>query len=293
MPLAHHKRKDGSTFTAEMSASTFLWKGRRMLVGIVRDITERRRIQKLSHSLALARDIQQHLLPPQPPAIENLDIHVRHLYCETIGGDYYDFLHHDDQADGVLEFMVGDIAGHGVGSALLMAMAKGVLRNETLHHHTAPENIFNSLNNSLVKDTDDEMFMTMFYGRIDIKSCSLTWNSAGHGPVFWYRSNLKRVEELPTTNIPLGIFADAITTPTQSVRLTPGDILLIGTDGLWETRNGQNQMFGIHRLRQILASWADRSSREIVDVIFNKVTGFCASERPEDDLTALVIKILK
>ena len=262
-----------------------------MLVWIVRDISERQRIDKLKHSLALAKDIQQHLLPRQPPQIKKLDIHVRQLYCEDIGGDYYDFLHHDDQTEGILEFMVGDIAGHGIGRALLMAMAKGVLRNEVVHHHTAPEDIFNTLNRSLVKDTDDAMFMTMFYGRIDINTYSLTWNSAGHGPVFWYRSHLKQIEELPTTNIPLGIFADAISGSAQSIQLAPGDILLVGTDGLWETRNVHDQMFGIQRLRQILASWADRSSTEITDAIFTKITRFCPDDRPEDDLTAMVIKI--
>ncbi|MCK4536152.1 MAG: PAS domain S-box protein, partial [Desulfuromonadales bacterium] len=85
IPFAYHQKKDGTIFAAEMSVSTFLWKGRRMLVGIVRDITERQRIQKLSQSLTLAKNIQQHLLPRHSPGIRNLDIHVRTLYCEDIG----------------------------------------------------------------------------------------------------------------------------------------------------------------------------------------------------------------
>ena len=291
IPLTHHTRKDGSTFVAEMSASSFLWRGRRMLVWIVRDITERQRIESIKHSLALARDIQQHLLPKKPPEIKGLDIHVRSLYSEEVGGDYHDLLAPSVSHSNTLEFLVGDISGHGISAALLMAMAKGILINEIEHHNTSPAEIFTSVNNRLVADTDDSIFMTMFYGKIDMNTRTLEWNSAGQGPVFWYQASRQNVKELPTTNLPLGILPDALASLSQSIQLRQGDILLVGTDGLWEAHNQADQMFGTARLRQILASWADKSAKEIAEIIFRKVLAFSERDQPEDDMTALVIKV--
>ena len=135
--------------------------------------------------------------------------------------------------------------------------------------------------------------MTMFYGKIDMNTRTLEWNSAGQGPVFWYQAHRQNVEELPTTNLPLGILPDALASPTQSIPLRQGDILLIGTDGLWEAHNPFDQMFGTARVRQILASWADKSAKEIADVIFSKVIAFSKRDHPEDDMTALVIKVME
>ena len=133
--------------------------------------------------------------------------------------------------------------------------------------------------------------MTMFYGKIDMNTRTLEWNSAGQGPVFWYQASRQNVKELPTTNLPLGIMPDALASLSQSIQLRQGDILLVGTDGLWEAHNQADQMFGTARLRQILASWADKSAKEIAEIIFRKVLAFSERDQPEDDMTALVIKV--
>ncbi|MBN1140214.1 MAG: SpoIIE family protein phosphatase [Deltaproteobacteria bacterium] len=291
LPPARHRKKDGTLFEAEMSTGIFHWKGRRLLVGIVRDITERKRIQELKHSLALAKEVQTHLLPRHPPRLERFELFSRTLYCQEIGGDYFDFFDRRLDRDGTLGFAVGDVSGHGIGAALLMALVRGVLRTEAEHDPSELGELFRILNRSLLRDTGDELFMTLFYGVLDTRSGSLSWNSAGHGPVFWYQAGDRRIGELPATGIPLGIEEQATYPPAAPIALRAGDILLIGTDGLWEARNPQGEMFDTSRLRQVLATWSGKPARDIYQAVIDKVTFFCRGER-QDDMTLMVIKAL-
>lgn len=292
VPLAWHKRKDGTTFEAEMSANVFYWKGRRMLVGIVRDITERKRLQEIEHSLALANEIQQHLLPRETPQIEGYDIFAKSFYCQMVGGDYFDFLDQQLHPNGTLGFVVGDVSGHGVAAGLVMAMIRGVLRTEVEHYHSVLDVLFQKLNHCLLRDTEDTVFMTLFFGVLDTNARSLQWDSAGHGPVFWYQARQRRISELLATGIPLGIKKKADYPIASPIILEPGDILLIGTDGLWEAKNSKEEMYGTARLTQVMATLAEKSSRDICHTIVNKVRNFCLGEL-QDDMTLMVIKVLE
>ena len=278
IPLAHHRKKDGSIFAAEISVGTFLLKGRRMLVGIVRDITERQRNQELRQSLTMAKEIQQHLLPLHAPRLRNFDIFAQCDYCEDIGGDYYDFFAPEGAEQGILGFAVGDVCGHGIGAALLMAMVKGIIRVETERYKSNLGRLFDVLNRNLVMTGEDSTFLTLFYGILNANTRSLQWNSAGHGPVLLYRSRQGQFSELPTTGIPLGIDEKATFPPARTINLDSGDILLIGTDGIWEARNPKGEMFETHRLRQVLATWSEKSARDICHAITEKVEKFRMGE---------------
>jgi sigma-B regulation protein RsbU (phosphoserine phosphatase) len=292
LPLVHHRKKDGSVFAAEVSVGTFSLKGRRMLVEIVRDITERQRSQELRQSLAMAKEIQQHLLPLQAPRLKGFDMFAQSEYCEDIGGDYYDFFRLEDVEEKTLGFAVGDVCGHGIGAALIMAMVKGMLRAETERYKSDLGGLFEALNRKLVMDIEDSSFLTLCYGILNSDNRTLLWNSAGHGPVFWYRSRRGQIRELPTTGIPLGIAEKTAFPPARPMLLDPGDILLIGTDGIWETRNPRGEMFQPHRLRQLLGTWSDKSAEDIYRVIMEKVGAFRMGEHQADDMTLMVIKVL-
>lgn len=287
-PVTLHRHCDGTIFTAEMSTSSFVWQHRSMLVCIVRDITERMRSKKLIKSLAIAREIQQHLLPRQAPTIPGLDIHARSISCEDIGGDYYDFITMQDSWFG---FAVGDVSGHGIGAALLMSMAKGLLNSEARNCQTDLAGIFVGMNRHLLAATDDSTFMTLFFGLFDSASRTLHWNSAGHGPVFWYHSRQGFVTELLPTAPPLSIVCSETFTPPPPVTLETGDILLLGTDGIWEACNPSGEMFDTSRLRQLVATLAPKSARQIHDTIMNRIFDFMSGTRPEDDMTLMVIKV--
>lgn len=293
-PMTLHRRSDGTIFTAEMSTSPFVWQQRSMFVSIVRDITERVHSQKLIKSLAIAREIQQHLLPQQAPKINGLDIHARSISCEDIGGDYYDFF--TVPVPGLPEpwfgFAIGDVSGHGIGAALLMGMAKGMLHGEVHNCGTDLSAAFASMNRHLFAATDDSSFLTLFFGLFDPVSRTLHWNSAGHGPVFWYRCRQGLITELLPIAPPLSIARSETFMPPPPVSLETGDILLLGTDGIWEACNPRGEMFEISRLRQLVATLAPKNAHQIHDTIMIKVFDFISGARPGDDMTLMVIKVV-
>lgn len=290
--ISVHRRRDGSTFTAEMLLSPFVWGKRSMLVGIVRDITERLHSQQLSHSLAMAREIQQYLLPRKTPAIPGLDIHAQNISCEEIGGDYYDFFALAGTPEPWIGFAVGDVSGHGIGAALLMATARGMLHSEVHNHGTDLTGMLAGMNRHLLAAIEPSCFMTLFFAWFDPMRSILHWISAGHGPVLWYKSGPGEIRELLPTATPLGIISAEAFAPAPPISLEAGDILLIGTDGIWEARNPQGQMFETGRLRQLLATWAPKNARQIHEAIMTRVHDFMAEEHPTDDMTLMIIKIV-
>lgn len=288
---ARHKRKDGTLFAAEISLGTLRLKGCDMQVMIVRDISDKRQHELLRQSLALAKEFQQRLLPASIPDLSGYDIHVQSSYCQEAGGDYYDFFPLPPNTGPGLAFAVGDVSGHNVGAALLMALTKGVLQNEAEHNLLAADQLLQTLNRQLLSSATDSSFLTLFFGRIDAKLNCLHWNSAGHGPVFCYCRSQDCIIELPPNDIPLGIADSARYRNPPPLQLHPGDILLVGTDGLWEARNPQGEMFSSDRLRQIIASHRDKDAASIYQLVMQKIATFRNQQRAEDDMTLMVIKV--
>jgi sigma-B regulation protein RsbU (phosphoserine phosphatase) len=262
-----------------------------MQVMIVRDISEKRQHELLRQSLALAKEFQQRLLPARVPQTTNFDIFVQSCYCQEAGGDYYDFFKLPPDSPTGLAFAVGDVSGHNVGAALLMALTKGVLSNEARHSLLKPDRLLRILNHHLLNSATDSSFLTLFFGRLDSKQRQLHWNSAGHGPVFCYSRSRNKIIELPPSDIPLGISAKARYRTPEPLQLQTGDILMIGTDGLWEARNAQNEIFSSERLQQIIASHRDKDAQSIYRIIMQKISAFCGSKAAEDDMTLMVIKV--
>ncbi len=245
--------------------------------------------EAMKRSLELAREIQQLLLPERPPQVPGLDIAGSSLYCDEIGGDYYDYLELGPSRLGV---MVGDVVGHGVGAALLMASASGVLRSHAADCGDDLETLIVILNRFLAEDVGDVRFMTLFYALLDLEQRSLCWISAGHGPVFRYRSADRALEEIPSTGMPVGIMEDAEYRRACFAMLEPGDFLAIGTDGIWEARNPQGEMFGVERFTEVLQAQAAQSAEVMHDAVMEAVQEFRGEEPQDDDVTLVVVKAL-
>jgi sigma-B regulation protein RsbU (phosphoserine phosphatase) len=242
---------------------------------------------EMKRSLSLAREIQQMLLPTSPPHLPGFEIAGQTLYCDETGGDYFDFI---DLGAGRLGLAVGDVTGHGVGAALLMATARGVLRSQAARSGLTIGQLFADLNRHLVENTADTLFMTLFYGIIDSDNRTFHWISAGHGPVFQFSQQSGHFTELPSTAIPLGIMAEAAFEAGGSRVLHRGDILLVGTDGVWETEGPGGELFGIARLQKAVAGSADGTAEDILAAVMAAVASFRGEASPQDDLTLIVVK---
>lgn len=248
--------------------------------------------EKMKRSLELAGAVQQSLLPKQTPVMNNFDIAGQVLYCDETGGDCYDFIDLSHASPGKSGIALGDVSGHGIDAALLMAAVRGSLKAEAMHHGHNLVPLLKQLNQQIIQDTTDDKFVTLFYGILDDASRSLIWTSAGHEPALWFRSEAGHIEELQSTGMPIGIMHDALYEQAGPTDLSPGDVLLVVTDGAREAQNDSGELFGTDRLYQVLKDNAHRNSQEISAAVIQAVVEFQGPAPRTDDITLVVIKSL-
>lgn len=242
---------------------------------------------KMSRALGLAHEVQQSLLPDQNPTLQGFDIAGKSIYCDETGGDYYDFLRISDDK---LAVVVGDVSGHGVSSALLMATARALVMLRSSMPGPAAS-IINDVNRHLSHDTSETgNFMTFFYCELKELSPEISWVRAGHDPAIIYDPESDEFDELKGRGPALGF--DYSFEYEESKRLLGlGQIILIGTDGIWEMRNEQGEMFGKERLKQILRENSSSPAVEIVARIDDALAKFRSTAQFEDDITLVVIGV--
>lgn len=262
---------------------------RRLSEALNQMIADLREGMRMRTSLAVANDVQQRLLPARPPCVRGLDIAGHSSYCDETGGDYYDFLPHADDPHKLL-VAIGDVMGHGVGSALLMAGARGILRSRARGSADLAE-LLSHLNAQLLADTGGRRFMTLYVADVDTRDASVRWASAGHDPAIVYDPHDDRFFELAGGDLPLGIEPE---TDYQqfSHELREGQTIVIGTDGVWDAHNAEGEYFGKGRLREAVRSAATGTSAEIAAAINRTWGEFRGSERQRDDATFVVVKVL-
>jgi sigma-B regulation protein RsbU (phosphoserine phosphatase) len=246
--------------------------------------------ERMKRSLELAKAIQQNLLPAEAPKLKNFEVAGLCTYCDETGGDYYDFIDLIQTGPGTMGIALGDVSGHGIGAALLMATARSMLRINAKYYGTDLARLFAELNRQLVSDTGDDKFMTLFYGVLDDQSRSLVWVSGGHDPALWYHRASGDIEELPNTGMLMGLTEEARYEQAGPVRLEKGDLVVIGTDGIWETQNIDGEAFGKERFLDIIRAASDRKAQDICLEVTESVTRFRGSAEQTDDITLVVAK---
>jgi len=247
---------------------------------------------QMRESLNLAKEVQQTLLPRTAPRIQWLDIASTIVYCDETGGDYYDFLKGSGPDEGKFAVVVGDVSGHGISSALLMASARAFLRQRSALPGGIAE-IIADVNRLLALDVADSGgFMTLFYLSIDIAKRRLNWVRAGHEPAIFYDPKTDTFEELRGKGTALGVNADAQYLENEKAELAEAQIILLGTDGIWEARNPGGEMFGKEPIYRIIRQNPAASAKEILTSCYNSLNRFLENAAPEDDITMVVIKIL-
>ncbi len=245
---------------------------------------------QMRHSLDLAMEIQQNLLPKADPKIEGLDIAGTSIYCDETGGDYFDYLYMGENGHRKIGVVVGDVSDHGIPSALLMISVRATLRHHA-HHSDNIADMVSDVNRHLSQDVKETgHFMTLFYSMIDRHNKCIRWVNAGHDPAIIYNPIADSFGELTGRGLPLGVFYDSGYTESQR-EITPGQIIVIGTDGIWEAHNQNGMMFGKDKLKEVIHLHANESAKEILDAVINEVEQFIYPLKKEDDLTLVVMKV--
>jgi sigma-B regulation protein RsbU (phosphoserine phosphatase) len=246
---------------------------------------------KLKEALDLAVEIQQKLLPKNNPKIKGLDIAGMSIYCDETGGDYYDYLDIYKGEPDKLSVVVGDVSGHGIPSALLMATARAFLRlRSSLPGGIA--SIVTDVNQQLTRDVEGSgQFMTLFFLTIDRANRSLRWVRAGHDPATLYDPATDTFTELFGSGVALGIVDDFEYEENEKMNLVEGQIIVISTDGIYEAHNSKGEIFGKEGIYDIIRQNPTASAREILKAIIDGLRHFQKGVDPEDDVTLVVIKV--
>ena len=254
-------------------------------MAFVTDITEQKK------SLALAGEIQKSLLPHENPRIQGLDIAGRNDSCDEIGGDYFDFLDGLECSNNHFETVVGDVTGHGVDAALLMTTARAFLRMRAAQCGSISQ-IVTEMNRHLTLDfLHTGRFMSLFYMGIDPEAKTLQWVRAGHDPAVLYDPVKNSFEELKGDGLALGVDENFEYKENLKTGLTPGQIIAIGTDGIWETFNQKGEMFGKELFRQIIKANSHLGAHQIVAAVYQELDKFANGARKKDDITLVIIKM--
>jgi serine phosphatase RsbU (regulator of sigma subunit) len=243
------------------------------------------KLSEMERELDIARDIQQSLLPTDPPALVGFEVAGMARAATQAGGDYYDW---QELPDGRFVVAIADVTGHGIGPALVMAVCRAYARA------TAPRAInaadfLERMNNLIVKDVSDGRFITMAVALVSPDG-SIELLSAGHGPTFHFRAAEGTINEFGGNGIPLGIMRGEQYDPTSYFKLAPGDSLVLLTDGFMERARADGQLFGTDRLSDVIVRNGGRSAADLVKAIDTETTAFAGDFPQGDDMTVVVLR---
>ena len=254
---------------------------------MVRQLKERIRMKE---ALNLAMEVQQNLLPQETLKLGDLDIAGKSIYCDETGGDYYDFLAFSQKGHKKIGIAVGDVVGHGISAALLMATVRALLRSRISQPGSLSQ-VVDDVNRLLCQDTTQSgSFMSLFFMLIDTAAEEIQWVRAGHDPAIIYEPAKDSFDELRGEGIVLGVDAQWSYQDNRHSGWNGGQIILIGTDGIWETDNPAGVKFGKDRLRQTIRQHHNGSAEEIIQAITESLASFRQGASQVDDVTLVVLK---
>jgi sigma-B regulation protein RsbU (phosphoserine phosphatase) len=254
---------------------------------MVRQLEERIRMKE---ALDLAMEVQQNLIPQKPLQIKNMDIVGKSIYCDETGGDYFDFFQFPALGQGKVGVAVGDVVGHGISAALLMTTVRAFLRSQMAQPGNLDEKVA-AVNRLLYLDTfESGDFMTLFVMVIDSNKKELRWVRAGHDPAVVYDPASGSFTDLNGQGSVLGIDPDWTFQENKQSGWSDGQIIIFGTDGIWETENPNAEKFGKLRLQQIVRQHSQLSAHEILHAITDSLDMFRDTAVQNDDVTLVIAK---
>ncbi|HPG31861.1 MAG TPA: PP2C family protein-serine/threonine phosphatase, partial [bacterium] len=249
--------------------------------------------ERFEQELRIAEQIQQTLLPESTPKMEKFEFGSIYYSAKEVGGDYFDWITVDENHIGIV---CADVSGKGVPGAFVMAITRSVLRSYAANI-LSPAELLKKVNSLLKKDMKKGMFVTLWYGILDIRSGNIRYANAGHNPLIVYRKNLKDIDIYETKGSPLGILNENIFNKKlieNEIFLNAGDILIQYTDGVTEAFNAKKEMFEFDRLHRVIRNAGDNTTaQELIENINNNVKEFVNDFEQSDDILMVSVKRIK
>lgn len=255
-------------------------------------MNEEREKERIETELSMAREVQARFIPNVPPQQGPLELAGAWIPARTVSGDYYDFIEHRDR---MLDIVVGDISGKGISAALMMAGLQASLRSQALDPalERSPDRLsrlMSRLNVYLCHSTAPERFATLFICTFHAETSRLNYCCAGHNPPLLLRKDCDDITLLESGGCPIGLFPE-VGFEESSVRVDPGDLFAVYTDGITDALNTKDEDFGETRLRQVLSRNRSRPSGDILDRILASVRDFSLGVEQFDDQTAVIGRV--
>lgn len=240
--------------------------------------------ERLEQELQVARNIQASFIPEHPPSIPGWFMVAAWEAARLVSGDFYDFL---QLPDGLWGLVIADVADKGMPAALFMAVCRTLLRAAAASHKS-PRDTLIRVNELLFHDARTDLFVTVFYAIWDPASREVTYSSAGHNPPILYRHADQSVIELPCKGIALGVL-ETIDLEERTLKLEPGDILTVYTDGITEAMTAEYEQYGVKRLKEELQQ-ADGRADGVLAKLLQNIDEFVGGAPQSDDLTIWMLQ---
>ncbi len=284
-----NKKKNGELYWSEQTITPMKDDAGNVtnFVSVLKDITELRKKQEQEFQLNIAREVQQRLYKKANVSVSGFDIAGATYSATETNGDYFDFI---SFLDGSIGMIVGDVSGHGIGAALVMAQTRAYLR-AFAKIESDPGVLLTCVNQELAADLAQENYVTLIIARLDPHKNLLDYANAGHLPTYLLNSCGEVKHIMESTGIPLGIMRDYKFSKSEAMKLAPEDIVFFLTDGITEAQAFDETEFGFDRALDIIKHHRKATAKQIMEHLYQAIRSFSRNLPQEDDITSIICKV--
>jgi serine phosphatase RsbU (regulator of sigma subunit) len=244
-------------------------------------------LQHVQQELRLAAQIQSSFLPREIPNLPGWTLAVSYQPAGELSGDFFDLIQLSDERLGLV---IADVAGKGLGASLYMALCRTLIRTFAMEYPNRPDIVLSETNERILQDASAELFITTFYGVLDLKNSRLSYCNAGHNPAFLFGPEGEApLDSLQLTGVPIGIETDR-KWERREILIEPGGTLLLYSDGITEGQNLQGDEFGLERLQHSAGEYAGKPPNEMQENVLAALNDFVGDAPQFDDITMLVLR---
>jgi PAS domain S-box-containing protein len=285
-----NRRKDGELRHAEQTITPIKDSEGRIVhfVSVLKDITDRMRAEQRELEIRYAADVQRRLYPAAAPAFPGLEIASGTFPALATCGDYYDYL---PLANGSVAIVIGDVSGHGLGPALIMAETRAYLRFLSTSG-LEPGAVLTKISQALYEDLDDNQYVALILAHVDSSSRRLRYVNAGHTAAYHLDAAGAVKAAMESCGPPLGVLPGIVFPAIESPPLEDGDVVVFLTDGITESENPSGDWFGTEAALDVVRAHRHRSAQDIVQELRAATRDFAAGAPQQDDITVVVCKVV-